>query len=354
MRNDPRLVPRRVGPPLGRAPCGAPRRRHRDRGRSGDGRPRDGRAGCQVRRAPHGGRSDAGGDPSALRRTDDPALRTQRAHPLDGTTPASSSGRPHERTVRPPAGQRRRLGANDRDRSTRRRRTPERADAPSCASCSPPRTVTRLSGGGRAHRRRSGVQRRRGLQGRLAELRRDGGRHAVNPVKALRSMRTPVIERSAARACPGALEIVLSCSCSSSRPNGPVHPRPARRRRHVGTHGAAAPRDRRAPARRCRSPATSSTPRPRLTIGLVNHVVPHDELRPFAAQLAADIAATPAVGEVLSPTPARRGPEPAAALELEADVTSRRAVDLGAFRAAGEATARRPARLSVPDRAAVR
>ena len=78
-----------------------------------------------------------------------------------------------------------------------------------------------------------------------------------------------------------------------------------------------------------------------LAIGLVNHVVPHEELRPFAAKLAADIATTPAVGEVLSLYARGEDLSLAAALELEAEVTSGRGVDLAAFRAAGEATARR-------------
>ena len=59
-----------------------------------------------------------------------------------------------------------------------------------------------------------------------------------------------------------------------------------------------------------------------LTIGLVNHVVAHDELRPFAARLAADIAATPAVGEVLSLYARGEDLSLAAALDLETEVTS--------------------------------
>ena len=50
---------------------------------------------------------------------------------------------------------------------------------------------------------------------------------------------------------------------------------------------------------------------------------------------------SPAVGEVLDLYARGEHLSLAAALELEAEMTSRRAVDLGAFRAAGEATARR-------------
>ena len=49
----------------------------------------------------------------------------------------------------------------------------------------------------------------------------------------------------------------------------------------------------------CRSPATSSTPARRCGLGLVNHVVPHDELLPFTRALVDDIAPTAAVGHVL-------------------------------------------------------
>ncbi len=78
-----------------------------------------------------------------------------------------------------------------------------------------------------------------------------------------------------------------------------------------------------------------------LRIGLVNHVVAHDELVPFTRALVDDIASTGAVGEVLELYRRGDGLPLADALALEAERTRGRRVDPAAFGAAGAAAAAR-------------
>lgn len=78
-----------------------------------------------------------------------------------------------------------------------------------------------------------------------------------------------------------------------------------------------------------------------LRIGLVNHVVAHDELAARAVALARDISPQPAVGEVLRLYARGEGMSLPEALALEKDWTVHRAHDSDAFRALGEETARR-------------
>jgi enoyl-CoA hydratase len=168
-------------------------------------------------------------------------------------------------------------------------------------------------------------------------------RYAVNPGRALRAMRTPVICAVNGACVSGALEIALSSSfvVASERARfADTHARLG----VVATWGLTALLPRAVGVRKAREMSITGNfvdAAAALSIGLVNHVVPHEELRPFTARLAADIAATPAVGEVLSLYTSGEDLSLAAALELEAEVTSVRAVDLAAFRVAGEAAARR-------------
>jgi enoyl-CoA hydratase len=170
-----------------------------------------------------------------------------------------------------------------------------------------------------------------------------GARFAVNPGRALRAMRTPVICAVNGACVSGALEIALSSSfvVASERARfADTHARLG----VVATWGLTALLPRAVGVRRAREMSITGNfvdAATALAIGLVNHVVPHEDLRPVARRLAADIADTPAVGEVLDLYARGEHLSLAAALELEAEMTSRRAVDLGAFRAAGEATARR-------------
>ena len=84
-----------------------------------------------------------------------------------------------------------------------------------------------------------------------------------------------------------------------------------------------------------------------LRIGLVNHLVPHDQLAAFARSLAADVAATGAVSEVLRLYAKGDGLSLADALALEAEHTCRRgAFDAKAFGEAGKTTAARGSQLA--------
>jgi enoyl-CoA hydratase len=78
-----------------------------------------------------------------------------------------------------------------------------------------------------------------------------------------------------------------------------------------------------------------------LRIGLVNHVVAHDELLPFTRALVADIAPTAAVGDVLDLYRRGDGLPLADALALEAAHAATQRVDAAAFGAAGAAAAAR-------------
>jgi enoyl-CoA hydratase len=78
-----------------------------------------------------------------------------------------------------------------------------------------------------------------------------------------------------------------------------------------------------------------------LRLGLVNHVVSHDELLPFTRSLVDDIAPTPAVGHVLDLYRRGDGLPLADALALEAAHAATQQVDPAAFGAAGAAAAAR-------------
>ena len=86
-----------------------------------------------------------------------------------------------------------------------------------------------------------------------------------------------------------------------------------------------------------------------LRIGLVNQVVPHEELDAAARKLAADVAPTGAVQEVLRLYGRGEGLSLADALALEAEHTCRRgAFDAKAFGEAGKATAARGSQAAGP------
>jgi enoyl-CoA hydratase len=78
-----------------------------------------------------------------------------------------------------------------------------------------------------------------------------------------------------------------------------------------------------------------------LRIGLVNHVVPHEELLTFTRALVDDIAPTAAVGHVLDLYRRGDGLPLADALALEAAHAATQRVDTAAFGAAGAAAAAR-------------
>jgi enoyl-CoA hydratase len=76
-------------------------------------------------------------------------------------------------------------------------------------------------------------------------------------------------------------------------------------------------------------------------LGLVNHVVAHDELLPFTRKLVDDIAPTAAVGHVLDLYRRGDGLPLGEALELEAAFAATQRVDAAAFAAAGAEAAKR-------------
>jgi enoyl-CoA hydratase len=168
-------------------------------------------------------------------------------------------------------------------------------------------------------------------------------RFTVNPGRALRAMRTPVICAVNGPCVSGGLEIALSASFIVA----------SVRARFADTHtrlnvtpawGLSALLPRAVGIRVAREmsitgnfvDATES-----LRIGLVNHVVAHEELMPFARHLAEQIAGTPAVGQVLALYEHGQDLGFDAALALEARYAAGAQWDQAAFAAAGHAAAAR-------------
>jgi enoyl-CoA hydratase len=167
---------------------------------------------------------------------------------------------------------------------------------------------------------------------------------ALNPGRALRAMLTPVICAVNGACVSGGLEIALSSSfiVASERARfADTHARLG----VVATWGLTALLPRAVGIRKAREMSITGNfvmADEALRIGLVNHVVPHHELVPFAQQLASDVATTPAVSEVLRLYARADGMSLADALALETDhVTRRTGFDAAAFGAAGRATAAR-------------
>ncbi|HEX7096160.1 MAG TPA: enoyl-CoA hydratase [Acidimicrobiales bacterium] len=165
----------------------------------------------------------------------------------------------------------------------------------------------------------------------------------VNPGSALRAMLTPVICAVNGACVSGGLEIALSSTfvVASERARfADTHARLG----VVATWGLTALLPRAIGIRRAREMSITGNfvdADEALRIGLVNHVVPHEELLDFARSLANDIADTPAVAEVLRLYARGDGMSLAEALALETDHVTRRSFDPAAFGAAGRSTAAR-------------
>ncbi len=166
----------------------------------------------------------------------------------------------------------------------------------------------------------------------------------INPGKALRAMTTPVIVAVNGACVSGGLEIALSASfvVASDRARfADTHARLG----VVATWGLTALLPRAVGMRKAREMSITGNfvaADEALRIGLVNHVVPHDELGGFARSLASDVAATGAVSEVMRLYAKGDGLSLADALALEAEHTCRRgAFDAKAFGEAGKVTAAR-------------
>jgi enoyl-CoA hydratase len=166
---------------------------------------------------------------------------------------------------------------------------------------------------------------------------------AVNPGKALRAMTTPVLCAVNGACVSGGLEIALSSSfivASDKARFADTHARLG----VVATWGLTALLPRAVGIRKAREMSITGNFVPAeeaLRIGLVNHVVPHDELLSTVQKLAADIPAQGAVTEVMRLYARGDGLSLADALALEAEHTVRRSFDAQAFGQLGRETAAR-------------
>jgi enoyl-CoA hydratase len=166
---------------------------------------------------------------------------------------------------------------------------------------------------------------------------------ANNPGRALRAMSKPVICAVNGACVSGGLEIALSSTfvIASERARfADTHARLG----VVATWGLTALLPRAVGIRKASEMSITGNfvdADEALRIGLVNQVVPHDDLLPSTAKLAREVATTGAVTEVLRLY--RRGEDMslADALALEAEHTRHRTFDPAAFGAAGKATADR-------------
>jgi enoyl-CoA hydratase len=169
---------------------------------------------------------------------------------------------------------------------------------------------------------------------------------ATNPGAALRAMTKPVLCAVNGACVSGALEIALSSTfvVASERARfADTHARLG----VVATWGLTALLPRAVGVRKAAEMSITGNfvdAGEALRIGLVNHVVPHDELLPFTSKLAGDIAAPGAVAEVLDLYRRAEGLPFADALALEAEHTRNRPFDAAAFEAAGNTTAARGSR----------
>lgn len=166
---------------------------------------------------------------------------------------------------------------------------------------------------------------------------------AVNPGKALRAMTKPVICAVNGACVSGGLEVALSSSfiVASDRARfADTHARLG----VIATWGLTALLPRAVGVRRAREMSVTGnfvSAEEALQIGLINHLVPHDELGPFAQKLAADVPALGSVQEIMRLYLRGEGLSLADALALEAEHTVRRTFDAKAFGELGAATAKR-------------
>lgn len=166
---------------------------------------------------------------------------------------------------------------------------------------------------------------------------------AVNPGRALRAMRTPVICAVNGACVSGGLEIALSSAFIVASDRARFADTHARLNA-VPTWGLTALLPRAVGIRQAREMSVTGNfadAATALRIGLVNHVVPHDELMDFCLTLGSQIAQTPAVGEILSLYDRGSDLGLEAALAAENEHTSRRHLDPEEFASAGRAAALR-------------
>ncbi len=170
-----------------------------------------------------------------------------------------------------------------------------------------------------------------------------GSPSSSNPGAALRAATTPVVCAVNGACVTGALELALSCTFIVA----------SERARFADTHarldvvaawGLTALLPRAVGVRKAAELSITGNfvdADEALRIGLVNHVVPHDQLLTFTLALVGDIARTGAVSDVLDLYRRGEGMPLDNALRLEAEHAAGRRVDPTAFGAAGAAAAAR-------------
>jgi len=168
-------------------------------------------------------------------------------------------------------------------------------------------------------------------------------RFRVNPGSTLRAMTTPVICAVNGPCVSGGLEIVLSATFAVA----------SERARFADTHarlgvvpawGLTALLPRAVGVRKAAEMSITGNfvgAEAALRLGLVNHVVAHDELLAATGALAGQIAATGAVGEILGLYRRGQDLDLHGALALETDHVAGRSFDPAAFTRAGQETAAR-------------
>lgn len=170
-----------------------------------------------------------------------------------------------------------------------------------------------------------------------------GSPRDINPASAIRAMRKPVICAVNGACVSGALEIALSASFVVA----------SERSRFADTHamlgvvptwGLTALLPRAIGIRAAREMSVTGAfvdATTALRLGLVNHVVAHDQLLPFTLELAGRIPGNAAVDEMLELYAKGADVCLADALALETTHSEGRTYDLEAFTAAGSTTAAR-------------
>jgi enoyl-CoA hydratase len=165
----------------------------------------------------------------------------------------------------------------------------------------------------------------------------------LTPASALRAMRKPVICAVNGACVSGALEIALSCSFIVA----------SERARFADTHsllgvvptwGLTALLPRAVGVRKARQMSITGEfvdASEALRLGLVNHVVPHEDLMAFTLELAGRVPANAAVGEMLSLYARGEDMSLTGALSAETSHSLGRTYDLDAFTGAASATAAR-------------
>lgn len=160
-----------------------------------------------------------------------------------------------------------------------------------------------------------------------------------NPGQVIRSLTTPVICAVNGACVSGGLEIALSSTFIVASERARFADTHARLD-VVPTWGLTALLPRAVGLRKAREMSSTGAfvgADEALRLGMVNHVVSHAELLPFTIRLAAAIAPTSAVGEILSLYDRGADLDLSGALALETAHTAKRRVSPAAFAEAGKA-----------------